>query len=157
MQALSTPEIMAAFDPIDRPLVIEPPVAGVCWEDRDFLAWRHPGEPRLYLVASLPERLVGLVLRQAGPVRCGLCDLCYSIDRVDGTALVTVESWTRPRTKLGLHVCSNLECSDAVRGLKWVYRMGETIPVGRRVERLQNNLDRFVRTVAGLPVRPAAG
>ena len=157
MKPLSMTEIMAAFDPIDRPDVVEPQLGWVPWDDMDYLAWHHPKAPQVFMVVPLPERLVGLVFRQNAGARTGMCDLCHGIDRTDGATLATVESWTRPRTKYGLHVCRNFDCSDAARGHKWVYRMGETMSPGRRIERLQENLERFVRAVTGLkaptPVR----
>lgn len=150
MKAMSMDEILAAFDPIDRPDVVPPKLTWVAWDDLDYLSWQHPTDRKAYLVTQLPERSVGLVLRMpAGPHR-GFCDLCFSIDRDHGTVLAMIDGWTRPRASIGLNICGNLDCSDAVRGMKYVYRMGETISVGRRVERLQENLDAFVRSVTGL-------
>lgn len=152
MKAMTLDEVLAAFDPVDRPEVTEPQLHWVPWGELDYFAWRHPTEPKAFLVAQLPERSVGIVLKTSPVTRAGLCDLCYGIDRMGGTMMATAESWARPRTKHGVHMCASLDCSDSARGVKWVYRMGETIPVGRRVERLQENLEGFLRSVTGLRV-----
>jgi hypothetical protein len=141
---------MDAFDPIDRPEVAAPDMTWVPWDDLDYFGWRHPTEPKAYMVVPLPERCVGLVLRMNHAARTGMCDLCYGIDRLDGATMAMVQSWERPRTSHGIHLCVGLDCSEAARGLKWVYRMGETISVGRRIERLQENVERFARSVTGL-------
>src|SRR5262249_2126753 len=143
--------IVAAFDPIDQPLVTLPAaLADAPWDDLDFLAWRVPGEARAFMVVPLPERPVGLVFRFAGGPRGGVCGLCHGIDREGRATVAVVDSGHRPRESLGVHVCAALDCSAGVRDLKFVYRLGETLPVGRRVERLQETVAAFARRVAGL-------
>lgn len=155
MKKLSSQDIIAAFDPIDRSLVKEPDLAWVPWDELDYFAWRHPSENKAFLVTALPERNVGLVLRLSSVRQRGMCDLCCGIDRDGGSVLAMVDSWERPRAAFGINICRSLECSEGARGLKFIYRMGETINTGRRVERLQENLAGFVRTVTGVSAASA--
>lgn len=150
MQELTQAQIFEAFDAIDRPELSAPDLYSVPWSDLDYFAWAHPTERKQFLVVPLKERLVGLICRVNTAPHTGFCDFCFSVDRVFGTSTIMVDSWERPRSSLGLNVCSNFDCSDSVRGFKWVYRMGETIPAGRRIERLQENVSRFARRVTGL-------
>lgn len=156
MKMLSLQEVVDAFDPIDRPFVKEPNLSRVAWDDLDYLAWRHPSENKAYLVAALPERNVGLLLRLGAGFQRGMCDLCCGVDRDVGSVMALIDSWARPRAALGLNICGNFECSEGARGLKFVYRMGETITAGRRIERLQENLSAFLRQVTGLYPSSAA-
>lgn len=155
MKPLTMQEIFESFDPIDRGAVELPEcdLSRVPWAELEYFAWRHPSGHRAYLCASLPERDVGLVLRLHGGasrVSAGLCDLCVAIDRESGTTVAMVDSWSRPRSSYGLHICSDLDCSRAVRRLKPMDCMGETITTGQRSERLHANLERFLRAVTGL-------
>lgn len=150
MQPLAVQDVVNAFDPIDRPEVVLPMLAGVRWDDLDYLGWRHPSEGKAYMVVPLKERLVGLVFQISQTTRSGMCDLCLGVDRESGAASVLVHSWAKPRIAYGITICSNLDCSDSARGYKWVYRMGETISTGRRIERLQENVGRFARRVSGV-------
>jgi len=151
MKPMSLESILAAFDPIDREGVAPPDLRGTNWTEIDFLAWKGPHDPtKGYMVVDLPERPVGLLLRLHPSGRPGLCDLCHSIDRSSGASLAVVESWATPRMSCGIHICGDLDCSAAVRGLKCVYQLGETTPVGRRIERLQEHVERFARCATGL-------
>ena len=156
MQALNTAEIIAAFDLIDRDGLVAPNLTGVPWGDHDYFAWKHPTDPKTFMVVPMPERVgavVGLVLKTYGPSRPGMCDLCFGVDRVHGSTLALAETWARPRTSLGIRICAGFDCSDGARGLKWISSMGETISAGRRIERLQENVTRFARCVTGITPR----
>jgi hypothetical protein len=150
MQPLTPDAILDAFDAIDRPVVSLPDVTNATWSELDYLAWRHPTAAIAYMVVPLPERHVGMVLRLTETRRAAMCDLCYGYDREAGTMMAMVDNWERPRSAHGLCICSDFGCSEGVRGLKFMYRMGETIPVGRRIERLQAHLARFSRLITGL-------
>jgi hypothetical protein len=152
MRAMTSAEVLAAFDPVDRDsLSPPPPLAGIAWEERDFLAWRDASGHVAYVVVPLAERDVGLVLKLGQTRGAGQCDLCFGIDREGGATLALAETWDNPRRKVGLHVCASLACSDGVRGRIWISSMGEVMPPGKRIERLQRNLEAFARRVAALP------
>lgn len=161
MRALGQTELLEAFDAIDRPQLSLPiggivPLGSLSWAEREYYSWFRADESTAFLVTALPERNVGLVLYPSSPVGRGMCDLCLGFDRQQGTRLFMAENWQRPRLKQGVHICADLNCSDTVRGGLWVYRMSETISVGRRIERLQERLERFVREVSGIQTRTGA-
>jgi hypothetical protein len=152
MRPLSLTDILGSFDAIDLPLVAAPSLDGVAWDELEFLAWKDPTGHRAYVCVPLPERLVGLVFRLYGGTRRagGLCDLCLGVERENGTTAAMVDGWLEPRAAFGLHVCSHFDCSRTVRRQKPMDRMSETIAAGHAAERLQQNVERFVRRVTGL-------
>jgi hypothetical protein len=151
---MSLQDVMNAFDPVDRADVEWPSLEGVAWESLEYFAWKDSSGHRAYVCVALPERDVGLVFRLHGAGRRGgLCDLCLGVERDSGTMAALVDGWQRPRWSFGLHVCANFDCSRGVRGQKYIDRMGETIPTGQAAERLQGNLEKFVRRVTGLDGR----
>lgn len=159
MKPLTQEEILASFDPVDRPQVVEPDLSGCEWDALDYLGWKEPNGHKGYLCVPLQDRIYGLILRFGAPgggSRGGMCDLCYCVPREEGTRLVLVESWSRPRTSYGINICADLSCSAAVRGQNEAGHMGETLNVGHRIERLQLNLERFVRKVSRRDSRQGA-
>lgn len=150
MKPMTPEQVALAFDPLDRDLLVLPDLAAVAWDDLDYFGWHDPGTSRAYLVAELPERAVGIVMKSQAAPHQGFCDLCFSVDKEAGARTVMAETWAKPRTNFGISVCANLDCSAGARGTKWVYQLEETITTGRRIERLQANVDRFVRAVTGI-------
>jgi hypothetical protein len=150
MQEFSAERLINAFDPIDRDALEIPQLAGVEWGERDYFAWKDKGGHRTYLVTQLPERDVGIVFRTESSGRGGFCDLCMSADHRMGVVLATADSWEKPRRSHGIFVCANFDCSAAARGQRAADNFGETISRGRRIERLQLNLEGFVRSLTGL-------
>lgn len=147
MRKLTLSEVVNAFDAIDRSQLIEPDLTHIDWEAHDYLAWRDPGSHKTFMVVSLPERNVGLVFRADASARPGMCDICFGVNRRSGATMATVDSWSNPRKSIGLHVCADFDCDAGARGLAPVDHMSETISTGRRIERLQMNLEKFVRSV----------
>lgn len=150
MKPMTPEQIALAFDPLDRELLIVPVLTDIVWDELDYFGWHDPGTGRAFLVTELPERTVGIAMKSHAAPHSGFCDLCFAVDKVSGARTVMAETWAKPRTSYGISVCANLDCSAGARGTKWVYQLEETISVGRRIERLQANLDRFVRAVTGI-------
>ncbi len=150
MKPMTPEQVALAFDPLDREMLTVPSLAGVAWDELDYFGWHDPGTGRAYLVTELPERSVGIVMKSHAAPHQGFCDLCFAVDKISGARMVMAETWLRPRTSYGISVCANLDCSAGARGTKSVYQMEETISNGRRIERLQANVARFVRSVTGI-------
>lgn len=150
MKEMTAAQISRAFDALDREGLDLPDLSQVKWDELDYFGWHDPGKGRAYLVTSLAERDVGIVLKTSANPHRGLCDLCLSVDVESGTRMLMAETWKKPSTNLGIMMCANLDCSASARGLKWVYQMEETITIGRRIERLQENVAKFARAVTGL-------
>lgn len=148
---LWTPErIKQSFIPDDL-LRYTPPPKGLAVEDRDFIAWPEHGTGRYFSVIPTSEELVGLIF-QMNPGQgtlTGRCSLCMATNYEVGTKAALIETLTNPRRKVGYHVCADLECSARCRGLVPGIFMYETIGTGRRIERLQFNLQRLTRAVRG--------
>ncbi len=142
-------ELKATFSHDERQEWVDP--KNINWEERDFLAWKHPQAGYYFVCVPSRERLYGMVFRmKAGAGNLfGQCDLCLASNDEQGVKLATVETVDNPRRQIGLHVCADLGCSERIRGLKAGLFMYETISIGKRIERLQMKMERFARKVHG--------
>lgn len=125
----------------------------VDWAENDFLAWKHPQAGNYFVCVPTREKLYGMVFRMnagAGNMQ-GQCELCFASNTDQGVKLATVETQDNPRRQIGFHVCSDMACSERIRGLRAGLFMYETISVGKRIERLQGKIERFARRVSGEP------
>ena len=127
------------------------------WSTLDFLGWRDPGAPgAAYLVTPWRDRLVGLVLRVSTERRASgrqnLCSLCTTVHSTTDVALMVAPragAAGRQGNTVGSYLCADLACSAYARGLKRPTRVQpvETLTVDQRIQRVQDNLDAFVRRV----------
>lgn len=145
MNQYTLEEIKAAFIPDDQELWLDPDLNSVSWDDRDFLAWKHPKAGNYFVCVEDNGKLMGMIFQMnTGAGNLGAsCDLCFATNDELGVKSAFIEVVDKPRRKLGVHVCSDLACSSRVRGVKPGVFMYETISVGRKVERLQEKIRRF--------------
>ncbi len=141
-----------------KAMPVPPDLAALPWHQLDYLGWRDPRAPgRAFLVAPHRGDVVGLALRapQGAGRRKGssICAICWAVrtaPEVDLFVAPRAGAAGRSGNTVGTYVCADLACSANVRGLrKLELPQGESLPVPRRVERLQARLDAFVeRAVA---------
>lgn len=127
------------------------------WGDLDFLGWRDPGAPgSAYVVAPWRGESVGLVLRLVSDRRASgrknLCSLCATVHSTLDVALMVAPrpgAAGRAGNTVGAYLCTDLACSLYARRLKRPDRAQpeETLTVEQRIERVETNLDHFVRRV----------
>ncbi|MET9796116.1 FBP domain-containing protein [Nocardiopsis alba] len=126
------------------------------WEEMEFLGWRDPrAQEHAYLVTDADEGLVGIALRLSSGGRGGgffrtmACSLCLTVHPSGGVRLFNAPkrgAAGRKGDSVGLYVCEDLACPLYVRGLRTspLIQPAETITREERVERLRDNLARFV-------------
>ena len=141
-------------------LALPGPLAGVDFDNLDFLGWRDPKSPeRAYIVAESDARLVGIVLRAASKsaknlARSSMCSVCMTPHTSSGVALLSAPlagAAGRKGDSAGVYMCADLQCSRYVRGTlrsEAIVSMAETIDVDTKIDRLRQRLDAFVTRIA---------
>jgi hypothetical protein len=139
-------EAKRAFVPTD--------LAAVRWDDLDYFGWRDPRtRDRAYLVAELGQGPQALVLRAAlaGRAQRRMCSICLTT-RDGGVGLVVAPlagKAGQQGNSVGTYLCSDLDCSLYVRGLKNPGRgvPKESITVEEKIRRTVANLTAFMAKV----------
>jgi hypothetical protein len=170
MRPVTADEIRASFVNCTageaKRLPVPRDLAGLPWDDLDFLGWRDLGAPdRSYLVAQTGDRAVGIVMRltstKRGFLHRSMCSLCFTSHPGTGVSLMAARkagAAGREANSAGLYICSDLDCSLYVRGKKQpsgADRTAETLSVDEQITRMTSNLTDFLRkldvvTVPGL-------
>jgi hypothetical protein len=152
-----------------------PGLAGLPWDDLDFLGWSDPGAPlRSVIVLPGPAGVtpagpigvaqagpVGVVLRRpeskrTAAARSSMCRVCLTQHTSDGVTLFVAPlagAAGRNGNSVGEYICSDLACSLYLRGKKQprgrLVRQEESLSLAERVDRAMTNLNGFVKRVAG--------
>ncbi len=164
MNPLTEPEIRAAFVNCTKGeakrLNVPRDLAGLPWDDLDFLGWRDPQSPeRAYLVADLDGRRTGIALRCPGPnplqKRSNICSFCLTSHTGGVTLMVAprVGKAGQQGNSVGTYLCTDLACSLYLRGKKPVVGLGgqfkERLTLEERAGRTMANLAAFAARVTG--------
>jgi hypothetical protein len=162
MKAVREQDIRASFVNCSKGeatrLAVPRDLADRPWSDLDFLGWRDPGAlERSYLVTERDGSLVGVALRFPAPRRGqahrGMCSLCLTTHPGNGVSLMTARRAGRAgreSNSVGIHMCTDLDCSLYVRGRKIPDlggRLEETLTLEEQIERTRANLFAFVDRV----------
>jgi hypothetical protein len=164
MQALAADGIRASFVNSTRGetarMSLPPGLDATNWADLDFLGWIDPGAPeRAYLVLPAETGPIGIALRAAagrsGRLRSAICQFCVTAHAVSDITLFSAAlagPAGRQGNVVGTYLCADLACSLYVRGKRrpTVPQPGETLTTDERVDRLVDNVHRFVLRVAPL-------
>lgn len=169
MKPLTEAEIRAAFVNCTKGeakrLNVPRGLAGLPWEDLDFLGWRDPQSPeRAYLAAELDGRLTAVALRCPGPnplqKRSNVCSFCLTAHTGGVTLMVAPRAGKAGQqgNSVGTYACTDLACSLYLRGKKPVVGLGgrfvESLTLEERVDRAMTNLAAFVAKVTALRGSP---
>ena len=148
MEPLTATQIEQSFSRKDRKRVVLPNLAGIEWGEIDFLSWRHRDGSKFFVVHNvLDEELHGLILTPSnfigGTVR--QCDWCETTNSGYKVSLFTATYVSNPNIKVSKSMCSDLDCSDYVRGKKFpsIATVTPRIGVENRIARLKENLDNY--------------
>ena len=162
MQPLDPDEVRGSFLNSTRGevrrMALPRDLAETAWGDLDFLGWIDPGAPeRAYLVLPADPAPRGVALRAAtgrsGKLRSAICQFCVTAHAVSDITLFSAAlagPLGRQGNVVGTYLCADLACSLYVRGKRrpQVPQPGETLSVEERVQRLVDNVRRFVDRVA---------
>ncbi len=129
------------------------------WADLDFLGWRDPGAPeRAYLVVHHEGRTVGISLRASGGSARGfgarsMCSICLTTRTGGGVVLMTARRTGesgRNGNSVGQYLCSDLQCSLFLRGIKGSangHDLDESVDLEGRLARADANLHQFLKRI----------
>ncbi|GAA1346790.1 FBP domain-containing protein [Falsarthrobacter nasiphocae] len=132
--------------------------AEVDWENTPFLGWGDPKSPLdSYLCAEIDGEAVGLVLRAAakpsGAATAQMCQMCKSVHAGAGISFMAVplpgEAGRKGNTA-GTYMCQGAACLDYLMGrarLEKSLQMKETLTREEKIERAQENVEAFVRSI----------
>lgn len=165
MRAMTRSEVRAAIvnlDPAQKKVHLPTWFDEVQWHRIDYLGWRDLRAPmRVYLVADIDDRAFGVVLRQNPNQavlgsRAVMCDLCRFARRFNEVSLFTAQRPSKDKRQrlstLGLHVCTDLDCSVNVHSKPIVGPLDP--PVAETIERrrrgLRERTETFLRSVSEL-------
>ncbi|GAB3276811.1 FBP domain-containing protein [Actinocorallia lasiicapitis] len=154
MRSVTEAEIRASFVNCTKGeakrLAIPRDLADRPWDDLDFLGWRDlSGSDRSYLVTEHEGRLIGVLLRTVTPSRTqprrSMCSLCLTTHPGDGVSLMTARRSSG--NSFGLHICTDLDCSLYLRGIKKPApggRFEESLPLSAQITRTTEKLSAFL-------------
>jgi len=151
MKNLSTKEILEAFSPKQRKLLVFPKdLAILRIEEVDSLGWVDVGTNRGFVVSSYKGILRGVVLLRNNPTessrrRTGMCNLCKTIHTGQGVRMFVTQDLKNPHRRMGDYYCDDLRCN--LRAQKLISlppnQMQETLGTDERVVRYLEELDRL--------------
>lgn len=127
------------------------------WDDLDFLGWADPQSPRRhYVVTPVAGSPVGVVLRSSSAQtrRTTMCDVCLTTHPAGGVTLMVAPlagAAGRSGNTVGIPLCTDLQCSLYIRGLKKPILAGQVRdshdPLDQ-IARLQRRLNGFVTRIS---------
>ena len=160
MRSVSEQELRASFVNCSKGeakrLAVPPKLAEQRWDDLDFLGWSDPAAPdRAYLVAERDGDVIGVALRSAVAQahRPTMCTLCLTTHPGSGVCLMTARKAGpsgRQGNSVGTYICSDLDCSLYVRGMKRPPvggRLKEALSQEEQIERTRSNVFAFLDRV----------
>ena len=141
-------QLYATFRAIDHDEVYVPPDLTFPLAVRDYLAWPEPSGHRVFLIFAEPytEQKVGVVFRRGrtpADAPAAMCQWCHAV-RVGGAVSMMTAAVDRDR-RVGLYLCSSLNCRENALSTPGVHDIPETIPPAERVKRILVRMSAFVR------------
>ncbi|GAA4892140.1 FBP domain-containing protein [Stackebrandtia albiflava] len=159
MTGADFPDLFANCSKREAAAIPPPDLDAVEWAEIDFLAWRNPRTPqRAYVAVPHGAGVIGLVFRMAanrntaGAMRSTMCELCHTVHSSGGVTLFTANKAGvagRRGDSVGCYMCTDLDCSRYIRGVKRPKRIQppSTLTVDERRDRLRTKLDGLVGMV----------
>ena len=139
-----------------KEFALPPNLGDTDWDRLDFLGWRDTKVPALgYVVASVDERPVGVILRQSGdrPGARAQCSWCEDVTLPNEVVLYSARragAAGRAGNTVATLACAHFECSRNVRVLPPSAYLGFDREAARlhRIEVLQERITGFVADIA---------
>ena len=150
MERISQEEISNVFGVAQ---IYLPDLAGINWDNLDYLGWLHPSGLKTYFVLVSLETggLTGSILRRelriAARPRFEMSSFCHHVHRYNGTAIISLSiKGTYGRYLIGKILCEDLNCSLRIRNLiEPSSCMAETLYTEARVWRMQKSMLRWLK------------
>lgn len=162
VRALTEAEIRAAFVNASRgeaKRASVPDLAGVAWEQLDYLGWHDEKRPQLaYVSMEVEGTLVTVMLRSSdAPSRrrilCAWCQDVLKGDKATFYAAPRAGASGRRGNTIGTAICPQFQCSANVRRTPSIVELSSTDPeehqywIDLRVHELRRRASRFLQSV----------
>lgn len=144
---LSRPDIIGLFPRrVARNLKV-PALEMVQWDMYDYFGWYDLQTRTGYMVAPYRGDVKGLVLEptrssQMNIIMCDLCGITHNPRQACLYSTITQD----PRKRIGKFICTDLCCSEYIRGMRNPTRLqpSSSVDPTTRVLNLQENLERYL-------------
>lgn len=142
----STQELLEAFRTIDRDDVQIAKDFRFPMTYRDYLAWPEPSGHRMYLVFqdAVTGVLRGVVFqrtRGSAEASPAMCQWCHSVRPGQAVSLMTAAAG--PNRRVGVHLCSDLNCRDNVFSTPGIHDFHEGFAPQERLLRVLGRMVEF--------------
>lgn len=126
------------------------------WDELDFLGWADPqSSHRHYIVTAIEGVPVGIVLRSSSSAtrKSSMCNVCLTTHSAGNVTLMVAPlggAAGRLGNTAGIFLCTDLQCSLYLRGLKkppLATRVKDTHDPVEQILRLQERLNGFVNRI----------
>jgi len=154
MDPLTQQEIKGLFSKKERRDLIVPNLSQIRWENLDFLGWRHRSGHLAFIVYQFDGNYKGLTLTLVDVTNRSatkMCSWCHTLHPGQGVTMFGAKTIANSRMLVANTACSDLQCSQYVRGLLKpdATQLQETIGAEEKILRLRRNLDLFFQEVYG--------
>lgn len=111
---------------------------------KNVFSWIEPSGHRVYLVYADSEEPRGIVFQRtlgAADAAPTMCHWCNTVRGGTGVSLMTATA-SKDR-RVGLHLCSQLNCVEGIEGLPGVNDLRESLSRSERTQRMMARIKEF--------------
>jgi hypothetical protein len=142
----SEEQLLAKFRPIDRDEVQIPSNFKFPLAIKDYLTWVEPSGHRVYLVfedvsSGKPLGVVFQRTRGAGETPAAMCQWCHTVRPGPAVGLLTAAADRDHR--IGIHLCSNLNCRENALAPPNVHDLRESLGKYEKLHRILSRMSDF--------------
>jgi hypothetical protein len=146
LRIASDTDLMGAFRDIDRREVQIPSSLSFPLAVKSYFAWVEPSGHRVYLVFEDPSsgHPLGLVFqrtRGAADTPVAMCQWCHTVRPGPAVSLLTVA--VEPNRRIGVHLCSNLNCRENIESGPSIHDIRETVSAHERLLGIVSRMSEF--------------
>jgi hypothetical protein len=148
LRITSETELLETFRALDRDEVQTPHGVKYPLAVRDYLAWPEPSGHRIFLVfedqaTKQPRGVVFQRTPAPADTPASMCQWCHAVRSGSGVGLLTAAAGRNRR--IGLHLCSDLNCRDHALGAPGIHDFNEGLSSTEKMQRLLQRMSDFVR------------
>ncbi len=141
-------QLLASFRETDQAQVQIPPALTFPLALKDYLAWTEPSGHRVYLVFSEIQsgNPMGVVFQRtkgAAETPASMCQWCHSVRSGSAVSLMTTDAG--PNRRVGLYLCSGLNCKENALSPPGVNDFAESVSGQDKVDRIVRRMNEFAK------------
>lgn len=115
---------------------------------QDYVAWTEPSGHRVYLVfeeiqSGNPMGVVFQRTKGAAETPASMCQWCHAVRAGSAVSLMTTDAG--PNRRVGLYLCTNLNCKQNALAPPGVHDFAERVNGRDKVERIVRRMNDFAK------------